>query len=462
MQRLYYTKKIHKLYSKKGVVLPPLGVAYLAAYMRNRGYEVGIIDGYAIHYTKEEMIEKIKEHNPDFLMFGVITASLKITVEWMEYIKSKLNIKMILGGPHTLSYPKETLEMYNVVDYIVIGEAWETLPELMESLKSKKDLSKVKGIGYKDREGKIIITAPRPRRTDYWKGIPHPARDLLPNERYSTLISKRRPVSTMLTATGCPYKCTYCSTDKTAFYRDYKDVVDEMEECADKYGIKEIIFYDETFTINQPRAEKICNEIIRRGLNKRLTFSIRTRADCVNKELLQLIAKAGCVRVNYGIESANEEILHKMKRYMPREKIEQAVKWTQEAGMSPFGFFIIGFPGETEESVKETIEFAKSLDLDYVQINKLTPIAGTPLYDDVIDEIGRDYWKDFTVGKTTESDEIRVPGCKLSSKELDEWLKKAYRSFYLRPSYVFKMISKVRSFREFRELASAAVTVISQ
>ena len=182
----------------------------------------------------------------------------------------------------------------------------------------------------------------------------------------------------------------------------------------------------------------------------------------MNKELLQLIAKAGCVRVNYGIESANEEILHKMKRYMPREKIEQAVKWTQEAGMSPFGFFIIGFPGETEESVKETIEFAKSLDLDYVQINKLTPIAGTPLYDDVIDEIGRDYWKDFTVGKTTESDEIRVPGCKLSSKELDEWLKKAYRSFYLRPSYVFKMISKVRSFREFRELASAAVTVISQ
>tara|TARA_Y100000034_G_C6907691_1_gene421739 strand:+ start:933 stop:2351 length:1419 start_codon:yes stop_codon:yes gene_type:complete len=461
MERLYYGKKVHKHYSKKAAILPPLGLAYLAAYMRNKGYEVGVIDGHSLNYTKEEMLEKVKGFNPDFLMFGVITASLQLTVDWIKYLKSKIHLKTILGGPHTVTYPKETLEMYESVDYLVIGEAWDTLPELLETLKEKKDLGDVEGLAYRNTEGKIIVTKSRPRRKS-WEGIPHPARDLLPNEIYSTVISKRRPVTTMITASGCPYQCSYCSTDKTAIYRNYKDVVDEMEECADKYGVKEILIYDETFTINQERAKEICNEIIKRDLNKKITFSVRTRGDCISKEILELLAKAGCVRVNYGIESADEKILEGLNRFVPKDKIIQAVHWTNEAGMSPFGFFMIGFPGETPETIKKTIKLAKSLPLDYVQFNKLTPLPNTPLYEEIVSHSGKDYWKDYTLGKTTETDEIRIPESNLKGEELDRWLKKAYRGFYLRPGYVLRMLSKVKSFKEFKELASAAMTILNQ
>ena len=458
MDKLFYTKKVHKRYSDGGILMPPLGMAYMASIMRKNGYDVGLIDGYAMKYDKDELIERIRQENPDILMFGTVTPAFRTVIEWLEIIKHNFpNVPIILGGPHTTIFPKETLT-HKVIDYVIVGEAWYTLPELMDSLKNKGDLSNVKGIGFRDGE-EIIITPPR-ERIKSWDGIPFPARDLLPNFKYSSTISKRKPVTSIVTAQGCPFKCTYCAADRFVVFRDAIEVADEVEECVNKYGIKEILFYDETFTVNQARAMKICDEIIRRGINKKIVFAIRTRADCLTKELVDKIAEAGCVRINFGIETADEEALKKMRRFLPKEKIKQAVKWSQDAGIDVLGFFMIGVPGETVESIKNTINFAKELNLDYVIFTKLTISPNTELFNEVQQEKDIDYWKKFTLGEDVDESEVRLPSCSVPDEELDKWLGKAYKQFYFRPAYIMHRIMKVNSLAEFKELFKSALSII--
>lgn len=458
MDKLVYSKRVFKRYSEGGLLLPPLGMAYLAAIIRKNGYDVGIIDSYAMNYDKNELLEKISQEAPDVLMFGAVTATFRTVIEWLKIIKQHFpDVPTILGGLHTDLYPREILT-HKVIDYIIIGEAWSTLPELMDSLKNKKDPSTIKGIGFRNGEG-IIITPPR-ERLKSWSNIPFPARDLLPNFKYNSTISKRKPVTSIITAQGCPFKCTYCAADRFVIFRDAMDVVNEIEECVDKHGIKEILFYDETFTVNQARAMRICEEVIKRNLNKKLVFSIRTRADCMTKELIDKLAEAGCIRINFGIETADEEALKKMKRHLPKEKIRQAVKWAQDAGIEVLGYFMIGNPGETVDTIKNTINFAKELELDYALFSKLVLRSNTELFNEVKKEKDTDYWKNYTLGEDMDESEVRLPSCEVSPEELDKWLGKAYRQFYLRPSYVMRRLMKLRSFSEFTELFKSATSLI--
>lgn len=458
MGKHFYTNRVVKRYSEGGILMPPLGMAYMAAIMRKNGYAVGIIDGYAMQYDKNELIERIREEKPDILMFGTVTFAFPAVVEWLKVIKEHFpNVPTILGGPHATLFPKETLT-YKVIDYVIVGDAWYTLPELMDALKDKKDFSGINGIGFRNGE-EIVTTSPR-ERLKTWEGIPFPARDLLPNDRYSSTISKMKPVTSILTAQGCPFQCTYCPADRSVVYRDAMDVVKEIEECVNKFGIKELFVYDETFTMNQPRAMKICQELIDRGINKKMVFSVRTRADCVTKELIDKMAEAGCIRINFGIETADEEALKKMKRYLPKDKIRQTIKWVQDAGIEALGFFMIGNPGETIDTIKNTIRFAKDLELDYVQFTKLVLQANTELLRQEQEIRNVDYWRKYTLGEKVNEDEIRLSSLKITPQEIDKWVAKAYRQFYFRPSYIYKRMKRLNSFTEFVELFKSALALV--
>ena len=222
----------------------------------------------------------------------------------------------------------------------------------------------MKGIGYREGE-KIILTATQPPIPKDYK-LPFPARQLLPNEKYFTVISKRSPITSFLSSSGCPFSCIYCDIDRNVILRDPLDVVKEIEECVYKFGIKEIMFYDETFTLDKKRVHKICDEIIKRKID--IVWGMRTRVDCVDRELIFKMAKAGCIRANLGIESGDEEMLKFIKKYIPLGQIRKAVKWCNEAGMDVFGYFMMGLPNETRETIKKTIEFSKQLDLDYIKV----------------------------------------------------------------------------------------------
>jgi len=448
--KLYYTKKIWKIYSKNAIKLPSLALAYLASTMREKGYEVMIIDANAEDLSVCEVIKRLWKEQPDYLCFSTITDTFQETLESIREIKQMCNKPVIIGGPHMSIYPKESLK-YDVIDYGVVGDGFETFPELIKTLDEEKDISKVKGICYR-KKGEVVLNSPRCSRVNLDQ-VPFPARDLLPNNKYNIVLSQRKPVTVMVTALGCPFKCAYCCTDTNVVYRSPENVVDEIEDCI-KLGIREIDFYDETFTINRKRTIEILNLIKERNLD--ILWSIRTRVDCVDKELINRMAEVGCIRINYGIESADEDVLKSVDRYMKIDRVREVVKWTKDAGITVLGFFMIGLPGETRSQMYRTLDLMKELDLDFIQLNKFTPIPNSKIYHKMVEEHKIDYWKEYVKGNYPLE---RIPHYKLTitNEKLDKLLEKGYNEFYFRPSYIWKKLKGIRSFGEFWRLAKGAL-----
>jgi len=454
VNKCFYNASIWKNYSKNAILVPPLGMVYLAALLREKGYDVSFIDANILKLSKEEIIRRLNELNPDYVLYNAITDNLQDTLGWITEIKKGYNKPVIIGGPHMEIYPEETLT-HECLDYGVVGDGWETLPELLDVLGNEGDLTKVKGLVFRNN-GKVILTEPRPKKVSL-EDVPFPARDLLPNERYDTILSKARPITIMITALGCPFRCTYCCTDTNLRARSAEHIVAEVEECINKYGIKEIEFYDETFTVNKKKMNRFLDIVEEKGLM--FYWSVRTRVDCVDKELIGRMSKNGCIRINFGIESGDEDVLMAINRNMSIETIRDAVKWSKDAGIMTFGFFMIGLPQDTKESIEKTLKLMLELDLDFMQLNKFTILPNSEMYEDYKKETGEDFWREYTLGNIT-LDDFKRTYLQVTEEELDRYLERGYRSFYYRPKYIWKKLITVSSFREFRRLASGALSLL--
>ncbi|MAF25983.1 hypothetical protein CL634_10495 [bacterium] len=446
----HYSEKMAENFSKSAQILPPLGMAYLAALLRQKGFTVGFLDANALGLTEEQILNKLHEFKPDCLLYTTITDNFQYTLGWIKNIKQKLDVPAIVGGPHMSLYPKETLT-HHCIDYGVVGDGWETLPELLQTIQAGGDLSTVKSIVYR-KDGEIMATEYRSQSVSL-EDVPFPARDIMPLNHYDTVLTKSRPIGIIITALGCPFRCTYCVTDTNLRSRSAEHVVAEIEECVNKYGIKEITFYDETFTVNRKRVTEILDLLE----EKKLKFSwiVRTRADCVDKEMIERMARLGCIEIRIGIESGDEKVLRSINRFIPLERIRNVVKWSKQAGLVVFGFFMVGLPGETKEEIMKTLKFMLELDLDFVEINKFVPLPGSQIYENMKRDTGQDFWRDYTLGKVS-PEQLKPYQRGLSEEELNRLLEKSYRRFYYRPRYVWKRLVAVKSWKEFKKLVSAA------
>ena len=454
MHKQLYTKKIFKFYSKVGAVLPPLNLAYIASYIRSKGYEVMLLDANVLNLNYKEIIFRLKNFNPDVILYTMVTFDFFNTLHWIQNIKKEINVPTIIGGPHLSIFPKETLS-YDAIDYAVIGEGWDTIIELLDSIEHNKNKKNIKGLVYK-KDNKIIKNEERPWKTSL-DNVPFPARDLLPNEKYNAIITKKKPITTMIAGSGCPFQCAYCFSTPLIF-RSAKNIVDEMEECVNKYGIKEIMFYDETFTLNKKRVIETMDEIRKRKLD--VIWGIRTRPDTVDEEIIRKMAENGCIRINFGIESGDIGILKNINRITTPEQAKKAVEWSHKYGIETFGFFMLGCPEDTVETINKTIQLAIDLDLDFAQFTKLTIRPNTLLYAQMKKETGTKYWEDWILGKEN-NDEMTAYRSYVKGKELDYWFSQAYKKFYLRPHYVSKKLKHLRSPSEFINLLKSGLAVIS-
>lgn len=454
MGKLFYPAKVWKNYSESAVILPNLGIAYLAALLRENGHEVDLIEGHALDLKLEQIIDRLKSFEPEYLLYTSITDNFLDTLQWISDIRQRYDKPVVIGGPHLSVYPRETLS-YDSIDYAVIGDGWETLPELMDALEKNKSISTIKGIGYKENN-EIIITEERPK-TLTLEDVPFPARDLLPNHKYDTVLSKERPITSMITNLGCPFQCTYCCTDRKVRASSPEYVVAEIEECINKYGIREIEFYDETLTLNTQRMNRFLDLIEEKKLD--FLWSARTSVKCVSKEMLNRMAKLGCIRLNFGIEVGNEEILKSIKKPIKYDMVRDGIKWAKEAGITVLGFFILGLPNETEETINDTVKLMLELDLDYVELNKFVPVPNSELYEEFKKDTGIDFWREYTLGKATFED-LQPYKLHVSPERLDELQANGYRSFYFRPKSILRKLISVRSFSELYRLASAAKSLI--
>ncbi len=435
-------------------LFPPLSLAWAAAIAEQAGHQALIVDARTLRLSPEETLARLREFKPDILGFMMTTYMFQETLEWIRYLKKRLGVPVVVGGYNLRVYPRQSL-VPEEIDFGVVDQAYYTLPGLLEQLEGARRFDEVPGLVYKE-DNRIIVT-PHPQKIDF-DLYPNPARHLLPNHLYAEFPTERKNFTVMVTSLGCPMHCTFCEAGRTEYSpRSPLTVVNEMEECHDRFGIHEIDIFDYEFPMIRERTLAICRELQKRGLD--LTWACRSRVDTVDRDLLQEMHRAGCRRIYYGIESGSQETLDRLRKGITLDQVRETIALTKQTGIRPLGFFLVGVPGETEKSVRETVRFAKSLDLDYVQFSKLTAKPLTGLWKDLVSRTGKDYWEDYILGRTEEKILPR-PWTDLSNQEIDRLTRWAYVAYHSRPGFLFRMVRQVKSFDEFKRKFSAFLDMV--
>lgn len=455
-----YGKHIKKL----GVMmLPPLGIAYVAAVLEREGHEVEIVDTAVENMGVPDAATYILSRSYDAIGLSVQTPMYGNFQKLIQMIKPHLNgTPIIAGGPHASIYPDQTLERNPEIDFTVYGEGELTIPGIMDVIEGKKDPKDVLGIAYR-KDGKVIKTA----EPDFIRDIdnlPYPARHLLKMEKYEAMPStvKNMPMLHMIASRGCPFRCTFCSSasimKRTYRYHSPKRVVDEMEHLKDEYGVREICFQDDLFTVNKKWVSDICNLLIQRGLDKHLSWTCHTRVNTVDRELAKLMKKAGCWQMHMGVESASQELLDRIQKGTTPEQARNTVKILKEEGIVIRCYFILGLPGETREDALRTIAFAKEIDPDYAKFSLTTPYPGTELYDQLLREGNKltDSWEFYkTMGGFGGTQRPYVPEGR-TSEDINQLHRMAHKEFYFRPKKILSFLAKTRSLSELKMYTRAA------
>lgn len=446
----YYHKKFNEnlsIVDEKFGIYTPLSLCYIASIIENSGHDVIIIDAKAENLSNKELLKRVKKYNPNLLGFSFHSAyNVHDTLDVINYLKKETKIPILAGGYNFNLYPNEHM-VHKEIDYAISGNVIETLPTFLEVYPNIEKLKEINGIyinknnlNYKNPLKKINIPLDK---------LPFPSRKDLKHAKYSQFISKRKNFTIMLTHTGCPYMCTFCTIPNSNFsMRSISQVIEEIKECYYKYNVREIDFFDAVFTVSRKRTIELCDSLIK--LNLDLSWSCRTRIDKVDQELVDLMYKSGCRRIYYGVESVDNKILSKIKKGIHKPEIQKVIEQTKKSGILTLGFFMIGNPGETKKTIRSTIEFSKELDLDYVQYSMTIAKPDTLLEKELIKKTKKDYWRNYILGLEKERPLNRI-WTRLSNKEIEKMTRKAYLEFYFRPKIILKHIFKIRSFSELRK-----------
>lgn len=458
-----FTEYAHGALKGHGGKALPLNLAYLAGYLRKQKPNIEILaldcEGLSLSYEKIEY--EIQKIGPDMVGITAPTPAYAQVLEISKIIKGIDNgIKVVVGGPHPTALPEDTVEQPNI-DIVISGEGEITFFDLVNIVDKGLDLGDVKGIVYKDKNGKTHKTLTRPLIKDLDE-LPFPARDLFPLDIYYPPPTKRisnKKSGNMITSRGCPYKCTYCMASyiwrHKIRFRSVKNVVDEIEHCYRDFGIGEFNFHDELFTFKEKRTIDICREIRKRKLD--IAWVCMVRVDYISDEVLKEMRLAGCRKIAFGFESGSQMILDKMKKKVALERAEGAVKAVKKAGIKTAGNFMLGNIGETEETVRQTINLAKKLNTDTCAFFIASPYPGTEFY-----EIAKKKkylrddlkWEDFCL-VSNNIPPLNLPG--LAATRILELQKLAYREYYIRFRYIWSKLVGLRYWVEVKNLINGAL-----
>lgn len=409
-----------------------------AGILERAGHKVNFVDGAVLNLSIEDIKKIIEEFKPDLSVIHTTTPSIYSDIEYARLAKD-YGSTVVLIGPHVSIEYEDTFNYAPFIDAIAIGEYDNTILDIADG----KPLSEIRSIAYL-KDGMVVRTEDR-EPLDV-NTLPFPAWHHIRPEWYRDG-GKRFPFLTLISGRGCPNRCTFCRDTSVMYGRRLRLrrpelVVDEIEYDLKLYPyIKEIMFETDTFTASTEHVRSICEEILRRGL--RITWSCNARVD-MDLELLPLMKRAGCRMLMVGFEFGTQEALDSVKKGIT---IEQSKRFAMEAhgyGFTIHGCFMIGAPYETRESALKTIEFAKSLPLDTIQISGICPYPGTELYRwaKEMDYLIPHDWRDW-VGKDLEQVTL-LSYPHLTREEIDELIDKGLREFYLRPGQIMKMLFSIR------------------
>ena len=361
---------------------PPLGLGYIAAALKKQGIEVELVD--CTFMQVSEALERIKRANPQIVGFYSMFSMKKTTLALAHTLKKDglTDALFVVGGPLPSWAPEGFLDVF---DAVAVGEGEQTMLELVDCVTQRKELSGVKGLVFKDGE-RTVKTAPR-EFIENLNDLDFPTRELFDNEAYQKYYRGRfgYSITSMITSRGCPFSCDFCS--RPIFGADMRtrsvtNIVDEVEQIA-ALGYDRVWFADDCFTLNRNHVLDVCNEIVKRRLD--IGWECLSRVDTMDAEVAEGMKRAGCIGVFFGIESGNNSVLSLMKKRITTSQAQRAVFAAKAAGLKVGAFFIVGYPGENNQTVLDTLRFASGLPLDYLSFTLPYPIPGTPLYERVKD-----------------------------------------------------------------------------
>ncbi len=443
-----------------GMEVPPTSLLYIATIIKNNNHNVRLLDAAAEQKTPEDLKKIIQDY--EVVIISTSTMSFIEDAYFLEELKNiNKNLITIVFGSHPTFAPYHTLDKKSI-DIIVRREPEFIIRDLINAL-DKKDNSwkKVKGIGFREGNKKIINEL-----YDFVdiNELPIPDRTMLPKDiDYFNPIIKRMPYTTMITSRGCPARCTFCTVPN--FYgskirvKTAEKVIEELE-IIQGLGYKEVWLRDETFTAYPARNRVIFEEMIKRKID--LTWICNARVGILNEEMVLLMKKAGGHMIKFGVESGSQKILDNIKKGIKITETEKTFKMLNKLGMDTHAHVMLGAPGETKETIKETINFIKKIDPTTASFGICTPYMGTDLFN----EVSKNH-PEIKDGSACDLSKLHEKGffnkyyTELTDKELENSIKKAYRSFYFRPQYIFKWLPKIKNIDELKRLTLAGTNVFS-
>jgi anaerobic magnesium-protoporphyrin IX monomethyl ester cyclase len=413
-------------------VLPPLGLAYMAALLTEKNYDVKIVD-----LNVSQKNQAIPDNNWDLVGITLDTSRYYKGMEFARMLKSQ-GARVVVGGPHA-SFMADEILGSGSADFVVRGEGEHTMLELVEALNQGGNLEQIKGLSY--RSDDQIIHNDKRAYSDDLDTLPFPARDLLDMDKYRTSKLGTRSITSILTSRGCPYQCSFCASSKLAgtFWRarSVQSIIEEIQFVKDTYGYRAFAFVDDNFTLNPQRVIDLCGEICKRGLDIHWWCFSRVDTIVKNPEMVSLMSKAGCRSTYVGVESRNQETLDSYNKKISADISRKAISVLKENKIEMTASFIIGGLNEDKKMVEDTLRFAKSLNPNTVSFTILTPYPGTDLFEQVKDRIITFDWRKYDGIHSV----IRLKHFK--PMQLQFTLLRFYISFYLRS------LASIRDFLKF-------------
>ena len=421
---------------------PPLELAFSASLLREGGHEPHMVAANVLGMDHRAVVAHLKDHPPDIVLVPSAWGSLGDDQKLFDVLRSEFpQATLLISGPNVTATPESILDRL-AVDAVIRGEPEEAVRLIADGV----SFEDVPNLAFRAGSESILTDRILPPG---WVSQPPPARDLLDLGLYTIPFARRGPATTVATTRGCAHSCTFCPSQlwhhRQVRARPVDAVIAEFEELVGRYGIREIHFRDDTFTGDEERVHAICDAMDRAGLD--LSWRCFGSASTVSQSLLRRMAASGCFQVCYGFESGDDRVLRRTGKMTTVAQGVDAAKWTHAAGMEVSGTFLVGLEGETERTVEESIRFAIDNDLDYVQVNAVVPLPTTG-FGRRVDRAGLESRPEsfrWIGADTAESATLEGP--------LPFHVRRFYRRFYMRPSYV---AGRLTSRRGLHALASHA------
>ena len=459
----YPVAEAKKDISRMANIMPPLGLASMAAYLQRQGIDCAIVDCFARPDSDGLIKDYLLTQRPAFMGLSCTTSSFLDGIRIVKLAKSILpDLQAVFGGPHVSALKKKVLDDFEEVDFAVVGEGEHTLTELIKN--GSKGDDAIKGIVYRNSDGQTKFTG-------YREGIdldtlPFPAYEKLNgyprNYRLPIFNYPKSPSTSCISSRGCPYKCSYC--DRSVFRSSYRYnsaeyLYEHLRYLKRRFGLKHINFYDDHFTLNRKRVEDFTQLMIEKPLG--MTFNCAVRAEHIDRELLQQMKAAGCWMISLGIETGDENLLAQHRQNTNLGLLAEKIHLIKNTGIRTKGLLMMGLPGETADSIKKSMQYVFSLPLDDLNLSKFTPFPGSPLYEN-INELGT-FQEDWS--KMDCMHFLFVPEG-ITKDRLEQFFQKFYRTHFLRPKVLWGYItmlwkspnSWIRFVRNLRDFVRFAMT----